>query len=801
VPGRLRSRLPRDLETICLKCLQKDPHKRYSTAQALAEDLERYLAGLPIHARPVGLFGRLGRWCRRHPGVAALAALLVVIAFASFIAVSYNWLEAETQRGRAQNEATAHKAEADAKNRALTQARENLYFHTITLAYHEILANDVPRAEELLDSCPADLRNWEWFYLKRQCHTETHVFTGHTAPVRAIAFSCKGDWFASGDDDGHVKIWDIATGREIRSFQDPTGHVWALAFSPDGRRLAGVIRKRQQVQAPIPRGSRNGKLLIWDAATGEVVRELPQVALVQRLEFSQDGRRLAAAGDDVNIWDADTGQNLLTLPPTMRYGGAMAFHPAGNLVALAARDSAVKLWDVPSGRIVKTLPGKVSRVSSLAFDSRGAQLASLDEKTLRIWDSDTGALRFGLPYDGRFQGLAFSSDGHSLVTWSHGAGFRILDLQETGEPVAIRPNTSNITGVAVSPVAGHVAAGCADNTLRIWNLQTSSWSQRQTHLAGVRGPVAYSRNGRPVAASLGFAGAKLWNPSTGEEVTQLADFPFPHFLLKSSSDDRRLACLDTEGTVRAWETSTGRLLARFQASPDADGPLKPLPKTFPTPFQGVALLTISPDGRRLATVWRSRIAHVWEADTGKPLFSLTDHASYVLNLAFSADGGLLATASADKTVKLWEMKSGRLLGTLTGHRDHVIRIAFSPDGRRLASASKDTIKIWEPSASKEVLSFSIPSLPSHLVFSNDGKRLAVAGGAPRSVFDPGSGRPDALIYDERRLTLWDPQSGRPVLILPENRGSSTDQFFSPDGHTLHAVMDGGIRRWDASPLK
>jgi WD40 repeat protein len=783
-PRRLRPRLPRDLETICLKCLHKQPRKRYASAQLLAEDLERYLAGVPIRARPVSLTERLNRWCRRHPGVAALAALLAVVAVSSVAAITYNWVEKENQRRRVEEQRQARKAEADAKNRALAEAQRNEYFQTIALVSEEIRSHNVPRADELLDSCPADLRRWEWFYLKRQCHLESSRLAGHAATVRAIAFSPKGDWLASGDEEGWVRIWDIAAGREIRAFQDATGPVAALAFHPDGRSLAGAVhRRREKARVSIRRVSL-GKLLIWDAATGEVARVLPDEVAVNRLEFSRDGR-LAAFGNQVSIWSSAAGQKLCTLPD--RYGTAMAFSPAGDCVALAGRDGTVKLWETPSAKLVRTLSGNVDWAGSLAFNSRGDQLAGLDRKMIRIWDRASGDLRSSYPQQSQLyrNALAFAADDQALLSCSSAVALRVWDLQGGGEPRVVQPNTPAISCWAVSPKGRWLAAACQDRTVRIWHLDRCGWCERVPPPAGAHtapAAPAYSGDGQLAAATTGPEAAKVWEVASGKEVAALEAFPGQALPLAISSNSRRVACWDNQGMAHVWDARTGKFLGKFNGAVGPDVPPRPpLPALNLAPFHRMKLL-FSPDGRRVAAVWLSRTVQIWDPDAGRLLCSLDDHSSQVLSLAFSPDSRLLATASTDKTVKLWDVETGSRRATLADHGDRLFPIAFSADGARLASAVKDSVKIWDTSTGQEVICFPVASVPNQLAFSKDGRRLFVAG--------------------SNRMTLWDSQTGRLVLILPQHRGFLSDLLLSSDGHTLQAVSPGGgLLRWDASPLK
>jgi hypothetical protein len=241
-PSRLVPRLPRDIETIGLKCLQKDPAKRYESAAALAEDLRRYQAGEPIVARPVGWLERAWRWCRRNPVVAALAAGVAVLLVAVLGLLS--WLSPFLLTAGVVTLLVAvaiGSTLAAFRFRALSQALEsNLYFTDIALADRELSVDNLGRALKLLDDCPWGLRQWEWYYLDRLCRAEPVILRDQDA-VNSVAFHPGGEQLAAGGRDGTVKIWDWRTRRVIRTIPAHRGLVSSVAFRPpDGRHLASV---------------------------------------------------------------------------------------------------------------------------------------------------------------------------------------------------------------------------------------------------------------------------------------------------------------------------------------------------------------------------------------------------------------------------------------------------------------------------------------------------------------------------------------------------------------------------------
>ncbi|MCA2505209.1 MAG: hypothetical protein IM550_19195 [Microcystis sp. M54BS1] len=459
---------------------------------------------------------------------------------------------------------------------------------------------------------------------------EIRTLQGHNSRVSSVSFSRDGKTLASGSDDKTIKLWNVETGQEIRTFKGHNGSVFSVSFSPDGKTLAT--------------SSGDNTIKLWNVETGQEIRTLSgHNSFVYSVNFSSDGKTLVTGSGDntIKLWNVETGQEIRTLSGHNSFVRSVSFSSDGKTLATGSGDKTIKLWNIETGQEIRTFKGHNKPISSVSFSSNGKTLATgSDDKTIKLWNGSTGqAIRTLKGHNGSVFSVNFSSDGKTLATGSDDKTIKLWNV-ETGQEIrTLQGHNKPVTSVSFSRDGRTLASGSWDNTIKLWDIETGQEIRTLSGHNGYVYSVSFSPDGKTLATGSGDKTIKLWNVETGQEIRTLKGHNGSVFSVNFSSDGKTLATGSDDKTIKLWNGSTGQ-----------------------------AIRTLSGDN------------------------------SIVFSVNFSSDGKTLATGSDDKTIKLWNVETGKEIHTLTGHDRSVTSVSFSPDGKTLASGSWDnTIKLWNGS--------------------------------------------------------------------------------------------------------
>jgi WD40 repeat protein/tRNA A-37 threonylcarbamoyl transferase component Bud32 len=852
-PGKLRPRLDADVETICLHCLRKEPQRRYDSALAVAEDLERWLAGEPIQVRRPGGWQRAVKWVRRKPARAALAAVSIVAMLALFMAAAgmvYNAQlgEVNSRLEDAIREVGQQRAALTEVNGQLTDALRTTETQKVeverqrTLAEHYLYGIRINQADRALQEgrIEAALQllqtsglapstghhrpGFEWNYLLRRCQAEL-LPTPLNGRVMQVVCSGDGKKIAAASDAGMVKVWDASSGRELLALSNID---WpgSVAFSPDSRYLA----------AP----TADHKVRIWTADGGQEVLALEGDGRpLHGVTFTADGRRLASAvwtmnrnwvipadqPGGIHIWDTMTGRRLLFFSKPAGVIWALEFSPDGKLLAEAGSDEVIRLRDTGTGQ-VRELTGQ-SHPVCLAFSPDGKRLVSggpfgssprpwamlnkYDEGEVRMWDVASGknvfrewdrqgvlAVRF--TPDGRWVASAGAASSVTIRDATTGAAAKVVGWQVH--------HAGEISGLAFSPDGDRLITGGWDHAVRVWGRVRDESSLRiLVKGKGEAHHVAFSPDGKYLAVSYRYNGRLaavilLYEADTGKGVRSFRTSEPGRFAF--SPDGQRLVAEN-----KVWDVATGREVA-FKGSLGKGLGAGSAAARRPPGLGADYDVAFSPDGKRLASTTGDKSVTVWDAQTGERILTLNGHTRHVYTVAFSPDGSHLASAGEDAVVKIWDAVTGRDVRTLSGCVYPISKVAYRPDGKQLAAASRaegklpGEVKIWDPDSGREVF-----TLRGHsgtvlgLAYSSDGSRLASSSGVhmgtqkdEEKLWDTGSLQPG-------EVKLWNTANGEELLTLRGALSRILGVALSPDGTRLAAACksftpeDGLVLLWEA----
>lgn len=752
---RVAPATPRDLETIVLAALDKDPARRYQSVAGLVDDLARLGGHRPIEARPAGWTHHAALFARRHVALVAAAAIVVLaMGVATAVSLRFAWV-AERERDAAIRES---------------------YVSMVANAGDALDRREFRRLQQCLEEAPSGLRGWEWRYLARQMVVADAVFAAHRARVFSVAWSPTGDLLASGDINGSLRLWH-ADGRPAGEPIELRRPVFGLDFTSDGGLLA-VAANEQPIRLFRVGLAGERAVLTPIERRFELIK-----AGVASLDIAPGDATLACAGEGgVRLWRLADGTELATFP-VLGASRSVRFDPAGERLAMT-NGAAIEIRRVSDGALLRRIEASASSVECVAWRPDGLEFASGDGAgRIALWDPASGEPRGELPPQAReLRSLAYTPDGRQIVAAGADQQVRIYELASRAPSAALGGHYDMIHALALSPDGRRAATASSDRTARVWDLTRDEG--RVTKRIGeswrpfVRG-IAYSPDSTRLLVTTERGLLLVLDATTWETVAEATSTAPGITSVAFSPDGRRIAIGSASGRIELLRPdlrSEGIVLEGHR--------------------RAVTCLDFSPDGKQLASGGTDQSVRIWSLEGpqaggcvqtfhGVAEGNNEGHAAEVSALAFARDGRSVFSAGLDAAVIRWDLATGRRRWRTSAHDDSITALALHPAGRELVSGGRDQrfVVYGAEDGRVEAVLEGHSQWATGIAFSSAGDRMFTASAATG-------------------VKVWDWPGRSELLTLRDaSLGSLRSIRCRPDDREIVVGGAGAVSRWSVDELR
>ena len=742
-PSEINPQVDAELETICLKCLEKQPEHRYGSALDLALELERWLNGEPILARPSTRLQRLIKWTRRKPAIAALVCLLILVATTGIISVIIFWQDAVAARKLAERRAVyADKQAKRAENSALESIR-NLYVSDINLAQRALMENNRGRAYELLrkhipTKSQIDLRGFEWRYLWKLTRGQEQFTLQHQDFVESVLFSPDSKNLITTQRNPFIYVWDIKNKK--------------------------IIHKLGELDSPVARGtmffSNDGSMLILQTAISIYIfdsKKWTQIAQLQRANlpifFLPDNQTVATKSFVIGTLFFET----ITWEPRdfpengfYELGTFRSISPDGKIYLISKEDDQVQylqLWNIAGKPISNPIICHLDNPTSMAVSSDGKYIAVAEWKGIvRLWDAQTGSeISSWNAHENIIWAINFSFNSKILATAGADQIIKLWETPTCSHLASFIGHHNEVWAIDFSRDGNWIASGGKDSTAKLWLASTRT---EENVLTNAMIPLGFSPDSSKFL-SIGFDRIlQLWDVKSRNKISNLNYNDSERTAIVVSKDFKHLVVGRRNGEVEIISIETGKTLNHFLAHYE---PVAWLVVSDNNKYLGTATanelklwnfdnfellfeknnfsgpLTISPDCKMISGTDTNYNIKLWELPSGKELFTCSGHKWTIWTSAFTPNGKYLITAGMDGTARVWTPSNGSLVAVLSGHKEFITSLAISSDSKTLVTGSTDdSVKFWSLDNFQELMTIDdFNDDVGSLLFSSDGTILAV----------------------------------------------------------------------------